>query len=420
MTDSQYAYLNIENQTIKLPIVKSSQGPNALDVTKLYNQTGYFTYDPGFFSTASCKSAITYIDGQNGILKHRGHSIESLCQNYSAIEVMHLILFGSIPNESQLHNLNSQIMSYIANQDDTTLRLMSDFIKKNSANHPMGILMSCVSTFASKKDYIDQNPQKAALQAIADVLQICCLIKAGSLQSDILPNISLIDYLLSMIIDTSKYSENQTDIIRKVLNTLLILHFDHEQNASTATVRNVASTGANLYACIASGVAALWGPAHGGANEAVINMLLKIRSTKNVSKFIEKVKNKEEMLMGFGHRVYKSYDPRSFAIKNICKDLLMSIIKSSNSQEHCEKHEDILKIAFAIEEIALRDEYFIERNLYPNVDFYSGIIYKALGIPTEMFTMMFAMSRTVGWCAQWLEMQSASFKINRPRQVYVG
>ncbi len=388
----------------ELPIVQGTCGPPAVDVQKLYGNSGYFTYDPGFMSTASCSSAITYIDGKQGILRYRGYNATDLAKKYDFLSVSYLLIYGELPSSLEYENFTKKIK---ASSDLLTENVIRSFANNS---HPMSILIGCLASLAAQ--YEDRNDIDYVIMAIA---QITVIVAAIYKHINNLPitrsniNMKYVENFLNMMFGSNKEAK---DIIVKSLNTIFILHADHEQNASTATLRLTASSGANPFACMAAASATLWGPAHGGANEAAIKMLQRIGSKKNISTFIQKVKSKEEKLMGFGHRVYKNYDPRALMLREICHTVL----------ETCQdKKSEMLEVAIELENIALKDDYFIERELYPNLDFYSGIILQAIGVPTNMFINFFALARTSGWVAQLKEVKSdAKQKIGRPRQIYIG
>lgn len=415
---SEFAELNIDGKIIKLPIHKSTVGPAVIDINKLYSETGYFTYDPGFMSTASCESKITYIDGDNGILRHRGYDIKDLAENCSFLEVAYLLFYGDLPNKSEYEDFNSKITHH-SMVSEQLHNLISGF--RHSA-HPMAIVLSAFGSLSSiYHDVLNINNENeremAAIRMIAKIPTIAAMAYKYSVGQPFIYPQNELDYsenFLHMLFATpcEKYKVNK--VLASALNKIFILHADHEQNASTSTVRTAGSSAANPFACISAGIASLWGPAHGGANEAVINMLKAIGRPENIPEFIAKAKDKnsQSRLMGFGHRVYKNYDPRAAVLKETCTEVLKELKQDNNT---------LLQIATELEKIALSDEYFIERKLYPNVDFYSGIIYEAMGIPSQLFTVLFAVARTSGWMAQWLEMHhDKNQKISRPRQLYTG
>ena len=411
------AKIEHNGKTVELPVMKAAEGPEVIDVTKLYKETGAFTFDPGFMSTASCESKITFIDGDAGILRYRGYDIDVLAEKASYTEVCYLLLYGELPNATQREDFENQVTHHTLVHEQLQF-LMRGFPRKA---HPMAILSgSFASLSAFYHDSLDiRDPHQRELAAIRMIAKIPTLTawayKYSIGQPFMYPQnkLSYSERFLHMMFGNPCEEWVSNPKITKAIDKLLILHADHEQNASTSTVRLAGSSGANPFACISAGIASLWGPAHGGANEAVLNMLHEIGDVKNIPAFIEKVKDKSqgERLMGFGHRVYKNYDPRAKVIRGAMQDVL----KEMNTKE------PLVDIALELERIALSDEYFISKKLYPNVDFYSGIIYKALGIPTEMFTVMFAMARTAGWISQWKEMiEDPMQKIGRPRQLYTG
>ncbi len=409
---------NKTGESYELPVIKSSIGPNVIDIRRLYAETGYFTYDPGFTSTASCSSAITYIDGNKGILSHRGYSIKELAEKSNYLEVCYLLLNGELPKNEEFNKFSINITKYSLLHEQ--LKYFFRGFRRDA--HPMSIMVASVGALSAfYHDSLDVNDPKqrelAAHRLIAKMPTLAALAYKYSIgQPFIYPrnNLSYAENFLHMTfaVPSEKYEVSPT--LAKAMDKILILHADHEQNASTSTVRLAGSSMANPFACIASGIASLWGPAHGGANEAVLNMLDEIGSVDNISKFIAKAKDKSDpfRLMGFGHRVYKNYDPRAAVLKKSCDEVLGELGIENDPQ---------LKLAMELEKIALEDEYFVERKLFPNVDFYSGIILKAMGFPTSMFTVLFALSRTVGWISQWKEMiQEPTHKIGRPRQLYTG
>jgi len=411
------AKISHNGKDIELPIMKATEGPEVIDVTKLYKETGAFTFDPGFMSTASCESKITYIDGDAGILRYRGYDIDVLAEKSDFTEVAYLLLYGELPNKEQKTKFDHDVTYHTLVHEQLQF-LMRGFPRKS---HPMAILSgSFASLSAFYHDSLDiRDPAQRELAAIRMIAKIPTLTawayKYSIGQPFMYPQNKMCysERFLYMMFGNPCEAWVSNPQITKAIDKLLILHADHEQNASTSTVRLAGSSGANPFACISAGIASLWGPAHGGANEAVLNMLEEIGDVKNVAAFIQKVKNKEDgvRLMGFGHRVYKNYDPRAKVIRGAMQDVL----KEMNITD------PLVDIALELEHIALSDEYFISKKLYPNVDFYSGIIYKALGIPTEMFTVMFALARTAGWISQWKEMiEDPMQKIGRPRQLYTG
>ncbi len=402
----------------ELPVLEGTIGPSVIDVTKLYRDTGMFTYDPGFMSTASCQSKITYIDGEKGMLMHRGYLIQDLAKNSDYLEVAYLLLHGELPSVEQKKDFVYQIKHHTLVHEQLQF-LLRGFPRKS---HPMAILVGAFSSLSSVyHDNLDINDPKqreaAAIQMIAKIPTLAAMAYKYSVgQPFMYPrnDLNYAENFLYMMFGVPSEQYQVNPIIAQAIDRIFILHADHEQNASTSTVRLAGSSGANPFACIGAGIASLWGPAHGGANEAVINMLQEIGDSANIPEFIKKVKDKNAhtKLMGFGHRVYKNYDPRASVLRESCHNVLKEL-KIEN--------EPLLEIAMELEKIALSDEYFIERKLYPNVDFYSGIIYRAMGIPSQMFTVLFAVARVSGWVAQWKEMmEDPSNKIGRPRQLYTG
>jgi citrate synthase len=405
------------NKTSTLPLVGGSLGENAIDIGKLHKDLGYFTYDPGFMSTAACRSAVTYIDGDAGVLLYRGYPIEQLAKNSNFLEVAYLLMNGELPTTSEFTAFEHEVTHHTMMRES----LKNFFQGFHYDAHPMAMLMAAIGSLAAfYHDSLNMNdPEQRKLAAVRLIAKIPTIAAAAYRYSIGWPiryprnNLEYSSRFLHMMFEVPSEPYTLNPTAAKALDLLLILHADHEQNASTSTVRLVGSTGANPYACVAAGIAALWGPAHGGANEAVLKMLKEIGDVKNVSKAVEKAKDKESgfRLMGFGHRVYKNYDPRAAIIREMCHKVLADL----------GVNDPLLDVALALEEVALKDPYFVERKLYPNVDFYSGLIYKALGIPTEMFTVMFALGRSAGWVAHWLEQhQDKETKIGRPRQIYTG
>jgi citrate synthase len=409
---------NDGTKSVHLPILDGKVGPSVIDVTKLYQETGLFTYDPGFMSTASCDSQITYIDGDEGVLLHRGYAIADLAEKSDYMEVCYLLLYGELPNAKQKAEFIDKIKSH------TMIHEQLQFLFRGfpRSAHPMAVMVGAVSSLSAfYHDTLDirdkAQRELAAIKLIAKLPTLAAMSYKYSVgQPFVYPDNSL-DYaenFLKMMFSVPSEKYNVDPVVADAMDKLLILHADHEQNASTSTVRLAGSSGANPYAVIGAGIASLWGPAHGGANEAVLNMLQEIGSPERIKLFVQRAKDKDDpfRLMGFGHRVYKNYDPRASVLKKSCHDVLKKM--------HV-KNDPLLEIAMELEAIALKDPYFVERKLYPNVDFYSGIIYRALGIPTQMFTVMFAIGRTAGWVAQWKEMiEDPKQKIGRPRQLYTG
>ena len=403
---------------IDFPVLTGTEGPDVIDVRALYGKTGKFTYDPGFMSTASCRSRITYIDGDKGILQYRGYPIEQLAEHCGFLEVAYLILNGELPDKQQLDEFVDIVVHHTMVHEQL-MRFYSGFRRDA---HPMGVLCGVVGALSafyhdSINIYDARSREISAFRLIAKMPTITAMTyKYNTGQPFMYPknSLSYVDKFLYMMFGTPCEEYKPNPVISRAMDRILILHADHEQNASTSTVRLAGSSGANPFACISAGVASLWGQAHGGANEAVLKMLGEIGDAQNIPGFIKKVKDKQDhaMLMGFGHRVYKNYDPRAKIIQKTCHEVL---------EELDLKDDKLFKLAMALEKVALEDEYFVKRKLYPNVDFYSGVVYKALGIPVAMFTAIFALARTVGWIAQWNEMiTDPDQKIGRPRQLFAG
>ena len=404
--------------SVDFPVLGGTMGPDVIDVRALYAKTGMFTYDPGYLSTASTRSKITYIDGDEGILLYRGYPIEQLAERCSFLEVAYLILNGELPNKQQL----DQFVDIVTHHTMVHEQLSRFYTGFRRDAHPMAVLCGVIGALSAfYHDSIDINDPRSreisAFRLIAKLPTITAMTyKYNVGQPFMYPknSLSYVENFLYMTFGTPCEEWKPNPVLTRAMERILILHADHEQNASTSTVRLAGSTGANPFACIAAGVASLWGPAHGGANEAVLKMLDQIGDAKNIPEFIKRVKDREDhsMLMGFGHRVYKNYDPRARIIQKTCHEVL---------EELDLKDDKLFKLAMALEKVALEDDYFIKRKLYPNVDFYSGIVYKALGIPVPLFTAIFALARTVGWIAQWNEMFSdPDSKLNRPRQLFTG
>lgn len=401
-----------------LPVLKGTEGPDVVDVTTLYRDSGVFTYDPGFMSTASCESKITYIDGDKGILRYRGYDIEELANKSTFLEVCHLLLYGNLPKKSEFKEFEDEIKIHTLVHEQLQF-LLRGFPRRS---HPMAILSGAFSSLSAfYHDSIDiHSPEERKLAAhrmIAKMPTLTAMAYKYSIGQPFVYPKNRLDYstnFMHMMFSVPSEEYQVSKVIADAMDKIFILHADHEQNASTSTVRLAGSSGANPFACIGAGISSLWGPAHGGANEAVINMLAEIEHPKNISKFIAKAKDKNDpfRLMGFGHRVYKNYDPRAKVLRKACHDVIKEL-KIKNTP--------MLDIAMQLEDIALSDPYFIEKKLYPNVDFYSGIIYRALGINPQMYTALFALARTAGWVAQWKEMiEDPMQKIGRPRQLYTG
>ena len=409
---------NKTGKSIELPVRRSTIGPNAVDISRLFRESGYFTFDPGFLSTASCESELTYLDGDDGKLLYRGYPIEQLAERSTFIEVAHLMLYGELPNNTQLQSFRDVIVRH-SMLNESLKRLFDGFYHDA---HPMATMVGVVGSLSAfYHDSTDisnaRHREIAAHRLIAKMPTIAGASYKHSVgEPQIYPDNSLsyTGNLLRMMFSVPCEPYEVDPIAEKALDLIFILHVDHEQNASTSTVRLAGSSLANPFACISSGITALWGPAHGGANEAVLSMLDEIGDVSNIPGFLARAKDKDDpfRLMGFGHRVYKNYDPRALIIRKMCHEVLDRI---------GDINDPAFELAMKLEEIALSDEYFIERKLYPNVDFYSGLIYKAIGIPNNMFTVMFAIARTVGWVAQWMEMIAEDDqRIGRPRQLYTG
>jgi citrate synthase len=414
----QAATLLVNNRQIELPVYGGSVGPDVVDIRKLYGEAGVFTYDPGYTSTSSCESQITYIDGDEGVLLYRGYPIDQLAEKSTFIEVCYLLLHGELPDQKQLAEFQRAITMH------TMLHAQFDrfFEGYRRDAHPMAVMVGTVGALAAfYHDSTDINDPRqrmiASHRMIAKMPTIAARAYKYTVGQPFISPRNELDYasnFLRMLFAVPAEDYVVNPVLARAIDVFLILHADHEQNASTSTVRSAGSSGANPFACIAAGIACLWGPAHGGANEAALNMLQDIGSIDRIPEFIRRVKDpKDEVrLMGFGHRVYKNYDPRATAMQKLCHQVLNEV-----------GHQDdpLLKLAMELEKIALNDEYFVQRRLYPNIDFYSGITLRAMGIPVSMFTVLFAVARTVGWIAQWTEMmEDPAQKIARPRQIYTG
>ncbi len=409
------ATLTVGDKSINLPIYSGTLGPDVIDVKDVLSN-GYFTYDPGFMATSACESKITFIDGDKGILLHRGYPIDQLAEKSDYLETCYLLLNGELPNAEQKAAFEKLITNHTMVHEQ--LQFFYRGFRRDA--HPMAVMCGVVGALSAfYHDNLDiNNPEHrhiAAIRLIAKMPTMAAMSYKYSMgQPFMYPrnDLSYSENFLHMMFATPCEEYKVNPIIAKAMDRIFVLHADHEQNASTSTVRLTGSTGANPYACIAAGIAALWGPSHGGANEAVLKMLDEIGDVSKLDDFIARVKDKNDStkLMGFGHRVYKNFDPRAKVMKQTCDEVLTAL--GINDPQ--------LELAMKLEEIALSDEYFVKRKLYPNVDFYSGIILKAIGIPTSMFTVIFALGRTPGWIAHWLEMHSAAYKIGRPRQLYTG
>ena len=420
MADTVTITDNRTGKQVECPIIDGVYGAPVIDTKTLYKELNMFNFDPGFVTTASCKSAITYLDGEKGILLHRGYPIEQLAQKSSYLEVCYLLLYGELPTEDQFNtfrdNLNQRNMVH-----EHLERFYTGYLYDA---HPMSMLIGVTGALSSYyHEAMDINdPEDRELTAIRVIAKMpilaahCYKHSVGHPFVYSRDDLGYVENFLNMMFSVPMRDYQPPEIAIKALNMMLILHADHEQNASTSTVRLAGSADANPFACIAAGIVTLWGPAHGGANEAVLRMLAEIETPENIPKFLARAKDKSDpfKLMGFGHRVYKNFDPRATIIRQVCHDLLAEL-----GDEVVDKA--LFDIAMKLEEIALKDDYFIERKLYPNVDFYSGIILKALRIPTSMYTVMFALARSAGWIAQWLEMmKDPDLRIGRPRQLYIG
>ena len=417
INDKQFTLFNNESgKSYQIPLIESKDGPNVLDIRKLYQETGLFTFDPGFTSTASCESEITYIDGDKGILRHRGYDIHDLASKSEFLEVCYLLLHGELPSPEDKQKFKDVITNHTMLHE----QLVNLYRGFRRDAHPMAIMVGVVGALSAfyhdSTDFSDINQRMIAChRLIAKIPTIGAMAYKYSIgQPFVYPrnDLSYAENFLYMTFSVPSEDYKVSPKIVRAMDRFFTLHADHEQNASTSTVRLAGSSGANPFACIAAGIASLWGPAHGGANEAVIKMLEEIGDVSNIQKFINKAKDKNDSfrLMGFGHRVYKNFDPRAKIIKKAADQVLNDLGID----------DPILEIAKTIEDKALNDEYFIQKKLYPNVDFYSGIIYRALGIPTDMFTVMFALGRIPGWISQWKEMRDSNNPIGRPRQIYNG
>jgi citrate synthase len=405
-----------DGKEYSFPLLSGTMGPDAIDIQKLYDETGVFTYDPGFTSTASCSSSITFIDGDKGQLVHRGYPIEELADTHSFLEVAHLLLYGNLPNKADFSTFASDIAHHTLLHEQV-IKFYHGFRRDA---HPMAITMGVVGGLSSfYHDSLDiNNPEHRDLSCrrmIAKIPTIAAYAYKYSIGQPFVYPLNSLSYsgnFLRMMFSVPSEEYIVDPILEKAMERIFILHADHEQNASTSTVRLAGSTGADPVACVAAGVASLWGPAHGGANEAVLKMLQEIGTKERIPEFVAKAKDKNDpfRLMGFGHRVYKNYDPRAKVMQKTCYEVL----------ERLNIKDPLLDLAMELEQLALKDPYFIDKKLYPNVDFYSGIILKALGFPTSMFTVLFALARTAGWVSHWKEMFETGNRIGRPRQLYLG
>src|ERR671935_2311522 len=418
MTDKNATLKLPDGRSLDFPVLSGTTGPDVVDIRTLYGKSGMFTYDPGYLSTASCSSSITYIDGDAGVLLYRGYPIEQLAQHCDFLEVCYLLQYGELPNRKQ----KDEFVDIVTHHTMVHEQLARLYQGSRRDAHPMAVMVGVVGALSAfYHDALDINDPRhreiSAFRLIAKMPTIVAMSYKYSIGQPFMYPKNDLSYTANFMrmmfgVPTEEYKPN--DVLVRAMDRIFILHADHEQNASTSTVRLSGSSGANPYACIAAGIACLWGPAHGGANEACLEMLEEIGDVSKVPEFIKKVKEKHAgvRLMGFGHRVYKNYDPRAKLMRETCHEVL----------EELGLHNDrIFKLALELEKIALNDQYFIERKLYPNVDFYSGITLKAMGFPTSMFTVLFAVARTVGWISQWSEMiEDPQQKIGRPRQLYTG
>ncbi|MCB9882079.1 MAG: citrate synthase [Planctomycetes bacterium] len=411
-TESQHATFQLGDQTLELPVVRGSEGEIAVDISKLRGQSGWITLDPGFGNTGSCKSAISFINGEKGILRHRGYAIDDLAKNSTFLEVAWLLIHGELPSKAELEEFVHEVTTHTMLHEDFG-RFFSSLPK---SGHPMPVCAAAVGALSTF--YQDKDNERHIVRLIAKMPTIAAYSFKHSIGQPFMFPRNDLDYssnFLRMMFGTPCEEYVVDPVIAEVVDRLLILHADHEQNCSTSTVRLVGSSRASIFASLAAGISALWGPLHGGANQRVIEMLETIQAEEgSAKKFLDRAKDRNDTarLMGFGHRVYKSYDPRAQILKQDCRTILSRLDAGSNR---------LFEIAMELEEIALSDDYFVSRKLYPNVDFYSGIILKALGIPVNMFTVLFTLGRTPGWIAQWVEMRNdPDTRIGRPRQIYVG
>ena len=405
-------------KSVKMPVLKGTVGDEVIDIKSLYKELGYFTHDPGFTATSSCTSQLTFIDGDQGILMHRGYDIADLAEKADFLEVAHLLLYGDLPGQKEFDKFIFDINHHSMVHEQ--IREFFQGFRRDA--HPMAIMVGVVgalSAFYNDHPAFDTREIRdiTAQRLIAKMPTIAAMCYKYSIgQPFVYPknDLGYAENFMRMCFAVPAEEYVVNPVVATALNKLFVLHADHEQNASTSTVRLAGSSGANPYACVSAGIATLWGPSHGGANEAVLRMLDEIGSADKIPEFIARAKDKNDpfKLMGFGHRVYKNYDPRAKVIRKDCYDVLKALGK---------ENEPKLKLAMELEKMALEDPYFVERKLFPNVDFYSGIIYEAIGFPTKMFTVLFALARTVGWIAQWKEMvEDPAMKIGRPRQIYTG
>ncbi len=412
------ATFKFDSKEVELPVYSGTIGPDVVDISKFYQQTGMFTYDPGYTSTGSCRSGITFIDGDEGTLLHRGYPIEQLAEYGNFLEAAHLLLYGELPNKEQYADFLNRV-TYHTMLHEQMNRFFTGFRRDA---HPMAVMVGVVgalSAFYHDSTDINDPVQRdiAAIRMIAKMPTIAAMAYKYSIGQPFIYPRNDLEYAsnflyMSFAVPCDEYRVNP--VLSRAMDRIFLLHADHEQNASTSTVRLASSSGANPFACVAAGIACLWGPAHGGANEAALKMLMEIGTVDRIPEYIKKAKDKSDpyRLMGFGHRVYKNYDPRAKVMQKTCRDVL-DIVGIKN--------DPLLQVAMELERIALEDDYFVEKKLYPNIDFYSGITLKALGFPTSMFTVLFSIARTVGWIAQWKEMiVDPDQRIGRPRQLYTG
>lgn len=415
MTDKKVTLTLDGAEPLELNVLRGTLGQHVIDVRALGN-SGLYTFDPGYTSTASCESRITYIDGDEGILLHRGYPISQLATHSNYLEVCYILLYGEAPTREEYEKFRTSVTRHTMIHEQIT-RLFHGFRRDS---HPMAVMCGVTGALAAfYHDSLDVNNERhreiAAFRLLSKMPTVAAMCYKYSIgQPFVYPrnDLSYAGNFLHMMFATPCEEYVVNPVLEKAMDRILILHADHEQNASTSTVRTAGSSGANPFACIAAGIASLWGPAHGGANEATLRMLEEIETVEHIPEFIRRAKDKNDSfrLMGFGHRVYKNYDPRATVMRETCHEVLKEL----------DMKDDLLEVAMELEHIALNDPYFIERKLYPNVDFYSGLILKAMGIPTSMFTVIFAMARTVGWIAHWIEMHEEGMKIARPRQLYTG
>lgn len=410
------ATLNVDNNAVDLEVLSGTLGPDVIDVSTLV-KSGFFTYDPGFLSTAACESKITFIDGDEGILLYRGYPIDQLAMQSNFVEVCYLLLNGELPDTTQYREFCKAINRHTMVHEQ--IRNFFNGFRRDA--HPMAVMVGVVGALSAfYHDTLDiKNPEHRAISALRliakmpTIAAMCYKYNIGQPFMQPQNHMSYAENFLHMMFGTPCEETTPNPVLARALDRILILHADHEQNASTSTVRLAGSTGANPFACISAGIAALWGPAHGGANEAALNMLHEIGDVSRIPKYIARAKDPNDnfRLMGFGHRVYKNYDPRAKVMRQTCYEVLEAVGAHNNP---------LFKIAMELERIALEDDYFVQRKLYPNVDFYSGITLSAIGIPTNMFTVIFALARTIGWIAHWNEMISSPYRLSRPRQLYTG